>query len=327
MSDKDDKKPDDDVKLDADGKPIVAAAPEGEDDFGAEFDRLTGVVKAGDVEPNPKLDKDGKPVVVPTAATDDDDDKGGDDKTQPDPWEGLTDAQRKRLDDINGRLSTSEELAKRHMAANAGLNRKTQELMKQLEGKGTDAKPTPTAEELTAALADPESWKKLEEDFPSIAGPMKKILESHTKQVVDRLTSTIEAKTKPLLARYEADDELREKRFMEEQVETLTKAHPDWQTVKATNEFKVWMNSQPEYIKEASESSTHASDAIDILDRYKSAATARDADDLQQRRQGRLKQAALPPASNGRAATAGRPNPIPDDFDAAWDAYDRQAQK
>lgn len=254
--------------------------------------------------------------------------EGQGEQQQPeDVWSGitLTPAQQAALDALNKKVKDAEQLAQRHIGQVSGLQRKINELATQQQAQArasgnTQQQAAPTAAEVQQAMQTPEGWAQLEADYPSIAKPIKEMLAAQQRAV----EQTINNRFNPLLQSVQRVEQERQDRYIHQQVEALTAAHPDWQETKESEEFKTWLGAQSPMLQ-AGIKSQNAADAIQILDLYNSQKAGNTAAHLTQQRQSRLRQAASVPGSGSRAAQAGRPAPIPDEYGAAWDALERQS--
>lgn len=307
--------------------------PPEQDDFEREFDRLAQPEQTAQAPSQQPGEQTAQPQTTTTTTTTTTGPGDDDDATDPDAqpqgsqptaeqlWANLTPAQKEALSQLQHRATAAEELAKRHIGQVGGLQRKINEILKS-QAAVNPAAAQPTAAQVTAAMADPEEWKKLEEDFPTIAQGFKKMLEVRET----KLKQELQAMTQPLLVARQQDQQEREQRFIQEQVRILAEAHPDWGDIRESPEFHEWLAAQPPFVQSGIKS-RNAADAVDILNRYKSASAGKAGADLEARRKQRVQQAAAVQGSSGRATQQGRPAPVPDDYEAAWGAYDRQSAR
>lgn len=176
-------------------------------------------------------------------------------------------------DDDDPWLSVDEELRNQHYAlqanhnklqndhkANSGrvqaLNNKVKELTeltKKSEQNGEQQSSTmPTAEELEG-----KSFDEVEEEWPEIAGYLKKQLDTVTQQFEQRL-SPFE----------QQQQQAQQRQHIASELDSLAKVHPDFREVSSDTKFNAWVNSQPDSVKQMARS-TYAADNIALLNLYK----------------------------------------------------------
>lgn len=240
-------------------------------------------------------------------------------------WAGLNDKQKAALQQMSQRMGQLEHQAASDANRVSAFQRKINDLTK---ATGTAAAPAPSAQLTAAALAgDPAAWKQLEEDYPTIAKPIRDMA-ARTAQTIQLVRDQMHAEMKnmvsPLLQRFEVDDEARQQTYMQTQVNSLTEAYPDWQATKGDKKFTEWLQNQAPGVQNMIKSHD-ARDAIHVLDLYTGAQTSDTGAELTARRAQRRQQAAAVPGMSGRAVHQNRPQQIPDDFDAAWDVLARQS--
>lgn len=159
-----------------------------------------------------------------------------------DPWEGVPAVVKERLEALNALPGQIRNLAG-HLG---GLNSKIDSALATAKAAATDkagAAAAPSDAQVKAAIANPEAWKKLKEDYPDWAEPLeaefsgirKEIAELAKKpgQAVDvnalksEVTRGVDA---ALAAGFDAAEERAFVRLK----------HPDWKTTVNTEEFKAW---------------------------------------------------------------------------------------
>lgn len=185
---------------------------------------------------------------------------------QPDPWEGVPAVVRERLDEL-GKLPGE---VRRIFGSLGGLKSQLDTSMASAKAAaartGGDA---PTDKQITAALADPESWKTLMEDFPDFAGPVQKELQAMnarisaggravdtgalTKQVVDQVTPAIQ----------QSHARAREFSRIDSKYGDW-----DWESAIRSKEFDGWLSGQSTDMKALADSE-RARDAITLIDAFK----------------------------------------------------------
>lgn len=246
-----------------------------------------------------------------------------------DPFANLPEEQLRAVRELQNRIVTAESTAAAASARASHnqreLNRYLQEQEARQRQQATPA--SPTAAQVTQALKTPEGWKKLQEDYPSIAAPIEEFL-THAvsgveSKITQRLQETVEKQVSPLLQRATQEDRIRQENFLQEQYRLLGEAHPDFTTIKDAPEFKEWLGKQAPMVQ-AGIRSQHAADAIAVLNLYKGSKTVDTVADLQKARNQRLQQAATVQGVSGKASQQVRQT-IPDTFEAAWDSLARQS--
>lgn len=199
------------------------------------------------------------------------------------------------------------------------LSRKIQE-MERARPAAPVVPPAPTATE----TAEAESWKRTEEEYPDLA----KAVESRVQSQAERIREEVRAETRAVLQPIVQDaQQARQQRYedaMQAQEDVVEKAHPGWKQEVKSAKFNDWVNTQPPLIRSGL-ASNNAADAILVISQFKSATQSTSVADIQKRREQRLAQAATV-TEVSRAAPPGRQE-IPDDFDAAWDHFDRQSAR
>lgn len=166
----------------------------------------------------------------------------------------------------------------------------TTKATKAAEAAGAES---PTDKQVQAALANPEAWKQLREDFPEWAGPVEAELTALRKEIGKRQapqvdTAAIERRTA------EAVDEAEERAF-------VRLKHPTWKKDVKTPEFQKWFSSQANEVK-ALAGSKMADDAIRLLDSFKEHQTK--ATETKQKNERRLERAVAPKGGTPPASTA-----------------------
>ena len=134
--------------------------------------------------------------------------------------------------------------------------------------KGSD---TPTDKQVQVALADPEAWKRLKEDFPDWAGPveaeftaLRTELAKQTKPDLAGIKKEIVGAVQPMFQSVKAEARA---------LALIDFKHPGWEETVNTTEFKSWVNTQAPEVK-ALVDSTKAPDAVKMLDLYAGHRTA-----------------------------------------------------
>jgi hypothetical protein len=182
---------------------------------------------------------------------------------------------------------------------------------KAAEKSGAEA---PTGAQIAEAVKSGSKLAQLEEDFPEWAEAIKETRDSVLAQQSVRektLTTQLEA------ARREAQDMAHRARQMAQ----LDNAHPDWEDIIKSKEYKEWLPVQPKELQ-ALTASQKASDALKVIDAFKAAAPASASTNAltAQRRQTttqrRLENAVMP--TNGRTPVRTQPKTEHEEFLAAF---------
>jgi len=152
----------------------------------------------------------------------------------------------------------------------------------------------PDSNELSAALKDAEA---VAEEYPELAGPLVKALKAAIAadkpraQPVDTVDFG-EKIAQAVTERKRADD-----------IEALKDAHPDFQEIYASQEFKTWLSTKPAAYQEKLNSTWNPAIASKGLDEFKESRKA------QERKQNRLAAAVAPQGMQQRA----QPSTLPDE--------------
>lgn len=175
-----------------------------------------------------------------------------------DPYEGMSEDVKKRYQNMeknNGDL-------KHRIDSDDGRVGAFQRKINNLEHQIADIqkKPgQPSTEEITAAMANEESWKTLEEDYPEIAGAINKRFEAQQQQVDSKLA--------PVIEKQEHDAAATAETAQQENYDVVAKDYPTWQTAVQQQDFQDWMESQSPGVK-ALAGSDDARDASLLISKY-----------------------------------------------------------
>lgn len=135
----------------------------------------------------------------------------------------------------------------------ADLRREVASLRAQLE---TVTRYTPQPQQPESRGSDFAELEKLKEEYPDFAGPLVGAFEKQ-QQVIRQLQQSS-------LANEDAADAARRANFNFE----VARAHPDFDSVAASEDFRGWLARQASFIQDAA-SRPVASDAIEVLNMYK----------------------------------------------------------
>lgn len=205
-----------------------------------------------------------------------------------------------RIAEAERRAAEAEHRAQSDAGRQAALQRRVAELTQQL-----DSRPASQASDDLAPL---------KESYPEVA----ETVQSALRNVEQRVDAAVNTRMQALDAELAPIRQNEYRRAAAEQMSAVDREIPGWRDTVRTDNFKQWLGGQHPAVQALAGSAT-ANDAITALRLYQSAAPS--AADINTQRRNAVQQAAVIPASN-RAAPS-RPQ-APDDFDAAWDFYDRK---
>ena len=268
-----------------------------QDDFDAAFAEFSVAEEPAVVEDEPTNEDDSEP------------DEQGDTETkqepeqEDDPLAGLNEAQRKRFEELQRRAAEAEHAAKSQIGRVSALTRKLHELgnAKQQDPKQEDATPLP---------GDPE-WESFKADFPEMSTAVEKRLAAMEKALAERVGQVAQ----PI-------QQMQREQYLRNQFAALEAAHPDYQTVAASDGFRSWLATQPPQVQQLI-GSEDASEASWLLSTYKAlTGQARqgqsDVTALREKRKAQLQQSAGVPAKGSTNPSVGG---APDDYEAAFQFF------
>lgn len=150
-----------------------------------------------------------------------------------DPWKDVHPMVRKSLETLQAEVGKVSQSAQ-STAGRVGKLQSALDAGKAAAAKaGTDA---PSEAQVAAAMTDPNAWKKLEEEFPDFASPVKAELSALRAELAKK-TADPELETRVTERVQAVRTELRAE--MREIVKIDAK-HPDWEATVNTPEFKTW---------------------------------------------------------------------------------------
>lgn len=313
------------------------AAPEGpaaEEEFDAAFDEAAGVTDDGAAASfadtgqteqraaEPPAPADAGATPPPAAAQ-----APAQANSEDDPWSKADPALRQLFEDFKRDSELRLQGAKGRAS---GQERELQQLRQELAalkaGNGNaqhsgQAAANDEGGQDATPLSD-ESLQRLREDYPEVAGPLLDVI------------GDLKAQIGQLQAPVGALQQQQQAAALTAQEQILASQHPDWTTVIASDRdrFFGWLQEQPTSIKEAFARNESAivdgADAALVIGKFKSdlgfAAPAQQqqapTNPVQDRRQRQIA-AGRDAGRNGPPAATG----IPDDFDAAFDAFAAKA--
>lgn len=218
-----------------------------------------------------------------------------------DPLAGAPETVRKYVEELQRKAAEAEHAAKSQIGRVSALQKKVNEL--------SSAK-TETANQAAPQPGD-EGWDKFKDDFPEIAGAIE-------KRIAD-LDAKVGQATQPI-------QEMQRNAYVQSQYAALQAAHPDWQDVAGSNEFRSWLSVQPPTIQ-ALITSDDAADAAYLIGSYKALAPKKvpgEATAIKEQRKAQLQQAT---GVQSKATASPGVGGAPDDFDGAFAFFAKQAER
>ena len=136
--------------------------------------------------------------------------------------------------------------------------------------KETPVKPTdaPSKEQIEQASKDTEGWEDLKEEFPLWGKAIDGRIAASSADVTEKIDKLTNMETNFDTRLKTEVDKVQTEFGKKLEVVTLTFYHPKWEETVKSDAYLKWLPTQPEHIKAKHGSST-ASDAIEVLDRFK----------------------------------------------------------
>ena len=169
-------------------------------------------------------------------------------ETPPDPWEGVNPALKETLESMNYRLKQTEKRV-------GSIQNKANEPV------AVKVDDTPTQEQIVESAKNEESWSQLKEDFPEWADAIDGRLAASSARLskeLPKLQDELKKTIKGIEDNFDRKLELRTVEFY----------HNDWEQVRDSADYKTWIQSQSDELKDGHQSSK-AIDAIKVLNAYK----------------------------------------------------------
>lgn len=163
----------------------------------------------------------------------------------------------------------------------------------------------PTKLEIAEALADPEKWKQLQEDFPEWMTPVAAEFTRLRKEMA-AVAKSAQERPAPVAAAAAAEPVNTAAIVAEAEERAYVRfKHPDWKAICASPEFaKDWLPKQSEEIR-AKAASESADDAIAVFDAYKTHRQKLADEAAGKARQEKRLAAAVPAAGSAEPPAAG----------------------
>ncbi|WPJ21787.1 hypothetical protein [Pseudoalteromonas phage vB_Pun_Y3] len=185
------------------------------------------------------------------------------DQTGDDPWSQVDERLRNEYLTLQANHSKLQNDHKANAGRVQALNNKVseyQKLVEKAEQKGEPAGKGPTADELEGM-----SFDEVEEEWPEVAGYLKRQLERTQQQ----LTKQFEEQLNPLNEMRQQQQQAMQQQQVRTELQRLQQVHPDYQEISQDSKFHQWVNAQPDTVK-AMAGSLHAADNIALLNLFKS---------------------------------------------------------
>lgn len=186
------------------------------------------------------------------------------------------------LDSINSRLKQAENRI-------GGAERRLHESTLAAQSQRVEA---PSEEQVKRASDNAKAWDSLKEDFPEWANAMDSVrvdLAKKTAEIEGRIPN-VTAIRESMQTDFDQQINGLQKSF---EIRLVDRAHKDWRTVVQGDDYRNWITSQPENVRQKAQSDS-ADDAIDILDSFKEyRETKKTPQQIAKERQKRLETAAV----------------------------------
>ncbi len=232
-------------------------------------------------------------------------------------------------EDLAGKLAALEEEAERLRQSERSQRGRVSALTKKLlEQRAAHVPPAARQDDVDAAHG--EDWDEFKEDFPEMAA----IIERNQARLDSRMNE-VNSLIEQLQATQDALIEKEAAVYRTTQLEILGERHPDFEEIKASKEFAEFKASAPANVQ-AMIASTHAEDAIIVLDAFKQSTGWKpggekdtgksEVERINERRAAALKRSAgISSKKVGRAVRQDMESD--DDFDSAFAAAAREKEK
>lgn len=232
-------------------------------------------------------------------------------------------------EDLAGKLAALEEEAERLRQSERSQRGRVSALTKKLlEQRAAHVPPAARQDDVDAAHG--EDWDEFKEDFPEMAA----IIERNQARLDSRMNE-VNSLIEQLQATQDALIEKEAAVYRTTQLEILGERHPDFEEIKASKEFAEFKASAPANVQ-AMIASTHAEDAIIVLDAFKQSTGWKpggekdtgksEVERINERRAENLKKSAgISSKKVGRAVRQDMESD--DDFDSAFAAAAREKEK
>lgn len=200
----------------------------------------------------------------------DDDGAAQEDAKAADPYAGLPDDVKARLQAQDAEIEKLSHRIKSDEGRVAAYQRQVDQLQQQIQqginqgrsesdAAGTSQGETPTAGEVAEAMQTEEGWSEFTEEYPEIAAAIDQRLESKLGQFKGEVTETI----KPVLTRAQEEE-------VNKGYEYLDSNYEGWRDRVASPIFQEWIETQPDVVQQLADSDDprEASSLIEFYDNY-----------------------------------------------------------
>lgn len=209
-----------------------------------------------------------------------------------DPWKDVSPALKKSFDEVSSQLGDFKAMETRLKQAErriGSMQNEASEAKKVADEAAVKIAEAPTPEQIAKAEDQKKEWEALKTDFPEWANAIESKLSAQSTKLNKSMPDTgkLEEKFDKNVAG------LSQK--VAELSETIEKnsvsfKHPEWETIRDSKEFGIWLAGQPAETKGLTDSG-YAKDAIKVLDAYADHKTKKSPAEIAAERQNRLKKA------------------------------------
>lgn len=187
-----------------------------------------------------------------------------------DPWAQVDEPLRNEFLTLQANHSKLQNDHKANAGRVQALNQKVADFQKQVE-KSEQQQGEPSSKGPTADDLEGMSFEEVEQEWPEVAGYLKKQLEQGQAQLskqFDAKLSQLSEKLNPFEEMRQQQEQSNREQHVITELERLKQVHPDYQEVASDSKFNDWVKSQPDTVK-AMAKSTFAADNIILLNLYK----------------------------------------------------------
>ena len=234
----------------------------------------------------------------------------------PDPFADLDPKVREAIAAIEKERDDARHRASSDASRVAALSRKLQ----QLQPPATSAS-APEAEQTEAQKALDEKVKQLKEDYGDIADPLIELIEQQ-KQELNTVRTVLTGLS-----------EERQAQVIAAETQALEARHPDWRDIAQSQDFAQWLADQPRNIQGLAESwdARETSVVLTLFKSEKAEATGQTATPAAEQKPdaatGKRRSQQLDGSRDTRSRPAPAASDAPEDFDAAFDFFQRKREQ
>lgn len=189
-----------------------------------------------------------------------------------DPWSQVDESLRNQFLTLQANHSKLQNDHRANAGRVQALNNKVAEyksIVEKSEQQGKPAGDGPTADDLEGM-----SFEEVEQEWPEIAGYLKRQLALTQQQITkqfDERSKQFDERLNPLNEMHSQHQNNQRQQHVQSELQRLQQIHPDYQSIASDSKFHAWVNTQPDTVK-AMAGSLHAADNIALLNLYKSSA-------------------------------------------------------